>query len=512
MSSPLRDPSLTVLERDVQLSQSVLWRMQREYYAARGVRVWTEDAVPQYITNNPFIAEIYARIVLDFMKDCGAKPLRILELGAGTGKFAFLFLRRLRDLLRASGIAPSAVRYCLTDCSEPLLQTWRANEHLAGLVADGILEFELLQVGEESKLRFIAESPPGPLVVIANYVLDSLAQDAFVVKDGELFDALVTTRSPAPEASLAQLQISFQDLKAGARRYPDPVWNNILESYRATLAAATLTFPTQALRTLADLAARSDGNFLALVADKGFAYEEDLALAQGPPALEFHASGCFSLMVNLDAIARHFEATGGKALLPDKYSALSVCAFLRGAPGLQFSNTEDAYRDAQRAIGPDDVFTLFAWLNAHMEEMSVAQILAALRLTRWDPIAMLRLFPVLAPQVQSVVAERRDLRNAVLRTWENHYPVGPGENALAFQCGVILLGLRFYEEAETMFRVSQRVLGTSAATSYNLGLCATGLGRPGDALTLMADACSLDPAFEPAQAARRRLEEGARQG
>src|SRR5205807_891944 len=155
----------------------------------------------------------------------------------------------------------------------------------------------------------------------------------------------------------------------------------------------------------------------------------------------------------------------------------------------EFPETKKTYKEIQEAFGPDDLFTLFAWLNAHMEEMSVTQILAALCLTRWDPMALMRFFPVLARQLRSVSAERQDLRNAVMRTWANHYPVNAADNALAFQCGVILLELRFYEEAMAMFRNSEQIFGRSAATSYNLGLCAIGLGHTSEALALMVQAC-----------------------
>src|ERR1700740_2950565 len=59
-----------VLEKDVPLSSSLIWRLQREFYAQRGLKAWTEDQVPSYITNNPFIAEIYAEIVGGFLSDC----------------------------------------------------------------------------------------------------------------------------------------------------------------------------------------------------------------------------------------------------------------------------------------------------------------------------------------------------------------------------------------------------------------------------------------------------------
>src|SRR5437763_4078869 len=90
-----------LLEQDVPLSRSLIWRLQRDFYEQRGLKVWTEDRVPEYITNNPFIAEMYARIVSNFLAECAQqvrivskdRPLRILELGAGHGKFCYLFLR-----------------------------------------------------------------------------------------------------------------------------------------------------------------------------------------------------------------------------------------------------------------------------------------------------------------------------------------------------------------------------------------------------------------------------------
>lgn len=500
------------LETNVPLSQSLIWRLQREFYQQRGLKVWTEDRIPEYITNNPFIAEMYARLVFKFLADCmeqeqpvsTERPLRILELGAGHGKFCYLFLKQF---LRLFPDAP--VRYCMTDCSESSLEGWRKNPFLADLLRSGVLELELLQAGEKPPDAVASKLSGGPLVVIASYVFDSLPQDAFLVQDDRLFEMLVTAEAKGDKTQLADLQLSYRNADVPAGRYADATWNQILEEYRTRLGAATVLFPSEALKTLQELSALSDGRMLALVADKGFAHEEDLRFSQGPPALEFHGSGCFSQMVNLDAIGKYFRAKGGEALLPEKHLAsLSICGFLQCRTGDDFSGTKEAFAAAREAFGPDDLFTLFAWLNAHMDEMSVAQILAALRLTRWDSIALMRMFPVLVRHLRSVSAERHDLRNAMMNIWANHYPVDPGENVLAFQCGVVLLELRFFEDALEMFRKSEQAAGPSAPTSYNLGLCAMGMGRKSEALQFMIQACELDAGFEPARLSRARLEAG----
>lgn len=506
------------LENGVALSDSLIWRRQREYYEKRGLETWSTDNLPQFITNNPFIAEIYAKVVFGFVCDCmgssGSQtsgssqpmPVRILELGAGTGKLAYLLLRHLEPLLRAKGIPAEMVRYRMTDCSENVVKSWRRSSYLAEFVDRGMLDFAVFDAcpAGASPTPTDVGKDCGPLVVIANYVFDSLPQDAFAIQKGQLLESLLSIDGQESGTDhawkpLSQLRLRFQNEPASPDRYPDANWNLVLEQYRR-LPDATVLFPSVALRVLKQLRTESDGRMLALVADKGYTQEDVLGLTQGPPAFEWHGPECFSLMVNFDAIAKYFRATGGLALLPEKHSSnLHICAFLRGQPVEDYLLTCDAYQECQSQAGPDDLFVLLAWLNAHMEEMSVTQILAALRLTRWDPIAFIRLFPVLGRQVRNVVAEREDVLSAVQRTWANHFPVNARENVLTFDCGVILLELRFFKEAMAMFRTSQKVLGPSATTSYNLGLCAMGMQRSQEALAFMKEACELDPSFEAAR-------------
>src|SRR5579859_7108615 len=463
-----------VLESAVPLSQSLIWRLQSDYYAQRGLKAWTEDLVPSYITNNPFIAEIYAGIVAGFLDDClrdggspisPENPLQILELGAGTGKFAYLFLRKFVPLLSQRNLAPQNVRYSITDCSEELLAYWRRNPYLGEFANLGVLEFKLLRAGGEGLSP--AKSSRAPLVLIANYVFDSLPQDAFVIKDGQISEAVITTASQhhggSAEEALSQLQISYKNVSVAPSRYPEQSWNEILELYRTHLSAATILFPSHALKILQDLRTLASGRLLVLAGDKGYAHEDVLSLSQGPPTLEFHAANCFSQMVNFDAIGKYFKAIGGVALLPDKhFGSLSICGFLVGQPGDQFPSTQIAYRETQQAFGPDDLFTLMAGPNAYLDGMSIPQTLALLRLGCWDPITLNRLFPAIARQIRNISGERHDLRDAVIRTFANHYPVHPGENVIAFYCGVILLELQFYDDALSMFKTSQQILGQSA--------------------------------------------------
>lgn len=293
-----------------------------------------------------------------------------------------------------------------------------------------------------------------------------------------------------------------------ANRYKDPTWNRILDMYRAEIPSATVLFPVQVLRTLQAIRALSGSALLVLASDKGYLRTENMSQSPDEPKFEFHSANCFSAMVNFDAIARYFQVAGGTALLPAKHdSTLHTCAFLEGIPTGQFPTLARMYSELGTALGPDDLFGLLGWLNAHMEELTVSQALSVLRLTRWDPVTFLRLFPIFARQIRNVGAGREDLREAIALTWENQFPVTSTDHVLAFYCGVLLLELRFFNEAYAMFKGSQLALGPSAATSYNLGLCSIGLDRSSEALGFMVDACQLDCTFEPAKLARRKLEE-----
>ena len=512
-SSPQRGPR--ILEQGVPFSRSIIWRLQRDFYLKHGLNAWTEDMVPSYITSNPLIAEMYAAIIVGFLSDClgskqagrtplsAEKPLRIVELGAGSGKFACLLLRKLTALLHEKRMDAQLVRYVMTDCGDKVLDAWRSNQYLREFSDQGVLDFLILRADQENPMGPDGKNQAGPLVIISNYVFDSLPQDAFAISKGEIAEMLVTTSGDGE--AISSLALSFKNAPVPAQRYSEPSWNQILEHYRNNIAEATILFPCVALQIMEQMRQLSDGRMLVLAADKGFAYQEELTFSRGAPSLEFHSRNCFSQQVNFDAIAKYFAAKGGHALLPDKrFSSLSICGFLLGGSD-EFDATSAAYHSAQAQIGPDDLFALLAWLNAHMEEMNVAQILAMLRLTRWDPTALLRVFPVLARQLGTAGAERNDLHQAVMRVWENRFPVTAADNALAFDCGVILLELGYQAEALATLQESELMLGRSAATSYNLGLCAAGLGRAAEARRYMEEALTQDAGFEAAKKALQKL-------
>src|SRR5256885_14636357 len=126
---------LFVLERRQHFSRSLIWQLQNQYFAARGVAAWSLGEGPHYITSNPTIANSYAEMVLAFWRDRNRlapndqpdEPQYICELGAGSGRFAFHFLQRLADLCAQAGVPARSFCYLLTDVAEGNLEFWRGH-------------------------------------------------------------------------------------------------------------------------------------------------------------------------------------------------------------------------------------------------------------------------------------------------------------------------------------------------------------------------------------------------
>jgi hypothetical protein len=75
-----------VVEAGRRLSESMLWRLQRDLYDAQGIHAWSRGNVPQSITTSPYIARAYAQIAVGYLRDVAAdvdrsQPVYIVELG-----------------------------------------------------------------------------------------------------------------------------------------------------------------------------------------------------------------------------------------------------------------------------------------------------------------------------------------------------------------------------------------------------------------------------------------------
>lgn len=527
-----------IVEAGVRLSQSVLWKLQRRYFDQQGIQAWSQNTVPHYITSNAFIAGDYARVVFGFLRDCYAvanspeapdfapldfsQPVYIIELGSGSGRFAFHFLKKLMSFYPRSVLKDVPFKFVMTDFTERNLDYWRAHPALQSFVEQGILDFARFDAEQSERLELdhsgdmlSAATIKNPVVVLANYFFDSIPQDAFYIEDGQLYESLITLTSPQADSDLNdpelsnRMEISYENYPAAAEYYGDQDVDRILRGYQQRLPATYLLFPCAALNCIRRLQHLSGGRLLMISADKGYIKEESL-IDRAEPGIAVH--GSFSMMVNYHAIAEYVQDQGGEVLqTAHRQFSLTVCAFLLGQHPAGYSETRMAFEAAIGKYGPDDFFTLKRGIEQNYEAFTLEQIIALLRLSGWDAVVFMDTFAILLDRVESATESlQQELHRAIGQIWDNYYYIGERRD-VAFSMGMLLYGMQDYAEALEYFQHSLRLYGPDASTLYNMAVCHTSLRQLDAARDCIDQTLALDPTFEAAKGMRIKIESKASQ-
>src|SRR5262249_13745848 len=109
----------------VRYDLSSLWKIHDAYFAARGGAAWSQGEIPSMATSSYAMARQQAKLLLALVKELEEQgalarnaEVGVLEVGAGSGRFAAMFLRALE---RGCGEAGKAlfprIRYTFTDYS-----------------------------------------------------------------------------------------------------------------------------------------------------------------------------------------------------------------------------------------------------------------------------------------------------------------------------------------------------------------------------------------------------------
>lgn len=518
-----------VLESGKRLSDSATWRLQRELFDRSGARAWNDGKVPFHITSNAYIAESYVALAVRFVHDCAAapagsplaldrtRPLYVVELGAGHGYFGYLFLCKLLELREAIPFAMPPVCYVLTDFTDSNVDAWLAHERLRPFLDAGLLDVARFDAERDAELHLRRSGVtlrPGaagnPLIVVANYVFDSLSHDVFRVVRGQLEEGLATLRLSAAPAGRDQGELleridvtyDYRPVADPATYYPgDASASRILGDYARRLGDTAFTFPLGGLRCVQRLAELSGGRMLMLTADKGHARELDL-LGLGNPSIAHHHS--VSMMVNYHALGELVVQRGGFMLSQEPRNAsLEICVLALSA-GQPLPETRLAFAQWMERIGPTDVYRIFDLLP--LDRMDIDQLLAVLRMAAWDPltfIAMARDFSRVA--ADAYLEQLARLRAALQRVWALHFPLANAKD-VAFEIGFVYYAMRRYREAAAFYQRSLALYGPHHTTLFNLGLCAFQQGKHDDALAWFDRALELDPNYAVARDWRVRVQ------
>lgn len=525
MPGPEETPRADVLiERGRRLSESLLWPLQRAFYEREGLAAWKPKAVPFYITSNAFTARAYARTVAGLLRDLAAAPatlfdraapVYLVELAAGSGQFACLFLRRLLELRDAiPALRGLDLRYVMTDFARSNVDAWPAHERLAPFFEQGLLDCARFDLESDRTLRLRSGTvlAPGalanPLIAVANYTFDSTAQDAFQVEDGFLHERLAAVYSTQQEpdrddpAMLPRLALRWESVPVAGRRFEDPLAERILERCRRSLPAASFLVPTGALRCVRALWDLTRGRLALLCGDKAVSRADELG---GAPRFYVHGGGCFSFQLNLHALALYFEEGGGRAFVGgSRDQRFKVGAFLGPLPGLRTDETALAFRDAQQEFSPADYYALVHGLRSTLTDAPLEVLLAQIRLGGHDYELVFSWRDVLAKHAPEAPAWlQAELAEALDRVWDEYFPT---QRDLAFEIARILLALKRPERALFFCGESLRLAGPHALTFLSAGYACVLLGRDGEALAWLEQSLALDGTNVAARNLRDQLE------
>ncbi len=512
---------LVAVEEPGPLSASIIWRLQRRFFEQEGVEAWRRGTVPHFITSNMFVARAYARVVCGFLADCAsdalddAQPFYAVELGSGSGRFAFHFLQAFVEERRLTRLEHVPFTLVMSDFADGTRGFWRAHPSLVPFVEAGLLDFARFDAERDQRLTLLERGEtlqPGslrnPLIAIANYFFDGVPQDAFAVERGRLFELAARALAPEPAPPHDRLALDSIILDYVKRAIKDdyyeiPDFDRILRDYGARLPDTCFDFPVAALGCCERLARLSNDRLLLLSADKGLAHESQLT-GLSPPVMAMH--GSFSMPVNYHAIGEYFRRRGGAALsAPQRADSLVVAAFLLGRPAEDFAATRRAFAAATE-FGPDEFFTVKRALESHAPTIPVSAMLALHRLSGGDPAVLSRLVPSLLARADTVSdRERGEVRDAILRASRLYYHLGERDD-LPFAFGRLLYELDFYDDAAELFERSLALYGEHPQTTFNLALCRQCAARYAEAAEWIRRTLELDPSHREAREVRAELD------
>uniref|UniRef100_K3WP22 Uncharacterized protein n=1 Tax=Globisporangium ultimum (strain ATCC 200006 / CBS 805.95 / DAOM BR144) TaxID=431595 RepID=K3WP22_GLOUD len=553
-------PERCELEGFTPFSKCHLWKLMMSFYDREGVESWAQGIVPHFITSNTFIAKRYSNVLRAYFRDVmrpgseypldPSEPFYIVELGTGSGKFSFYFLKALAEAERVLDFPLDKIKYVMTDFTEQNFNFWKTHPALAPFVKRGIVDFAIFDATKDTELHLTVSNDvlrphqlKNPLCIIANYLFDTLYHDLFQVEHGILKEGLISvgskkTQEPDPLDPDIIKRLSnlykYEQIDETFYGEENPHLNNILkwyhEYYDPESSGATVLVPIGALSAIERLSQLSSNRVVVISGDKGNS-NPDHFRGVCDPHIAVH--GSFSVMVNYHAIGIYFASRGGFALhSPQEEASLKVSMFvLPGEPArlqsaqdqLQqppptsmtelygddldrvcearsraFPNVSVAFEDEIVAFGPNDFFVMQKAIKEDTKAPSLKAVLALLKLSCWDPDVFYKFRDVLLDHSPACPPKlKKDVRHGIPLVWKNYYALDK-EKDIAFEIGRLYYGIHDYDSALAFYTRSMHEMGKHHVTSHNMGLCHYSKRQLDLAATCFEEAYALNSSYQKA--------------
>lgn len=482
------DPRL--IENPVRLSESKLWQIQRNYFATMGVNAWNKE-VPSYISSNAFIGHQYASLVIEFINDTRRnhpntqhETFYIAELGAGSGKFSFYFLKAFNELLALYDLMDQKFCYVITDIVEKNLAFCEKNPSLSPYLEKQQLDFAILNIENDQDFFLRKRQQPysalrtkTPLIVIANYTFDCVKHDLFAMTAGKFQERKMGIRSRYKHFDienakhLNELRFDYQDYDISLEHYyQNPYLNEILQDFAVKLqnVDTQVTFPVGAMHFLDVLQDLTANNYFIIVGDKGFSKLEKLMLLENKPHMAY--DGCYAFYLNFPCLAEYQKKLGGHYLLTDKDNSFKICLLSQGASFDELKNTRAFYKGRLERLGADEYCYVYDEYVINSYRFGVLSMLSMLRISYSDPDAyaaihdrILALLPICdRALLDEVILELNKVR-------QNIYQINQGEDVFNY-LGIFYQSIGQDDIAIELYSQSMALYDTLPASHHNIAL------------------------------------------
>jgi hypothetical protein len=473
-------------------SESILWKLQKTAYAEFGITAWSEKGVPFYLTSHALTAHKYASLAIAYIQDCLsenaktpidlAQKLYFFDLGAGSGRFAFLFLKQFFAGLNLLGLEKLKICYVMTDIVKTNIDFWRSHPLLQEWIQAGQLDFAFFEHNQKNSLELLVSNTKliecnNPAILIANYFFDTVPQDYFRCEEGRLYEGLLTLKVPASRvkgdpkvidpAWIPSLTCYYTyEHKNASCYYPNTLCNSILEEYCKAFNASFL-FPSGSIEAIDYFSKLTNQRLLLLGCDQGFSSPEQIK-GYEEPHLAKH--GSFSMSVSYHALGRYFTLLGGTAFLTQQSDTrFAVITAVLGGNKNSFKLTHYSFVNNMEAFEPFDYWKI-SDLKEH--KISFETLMSLLKLGYWDPPTFNEFYLNLTEQIPNLTKPQSDeLAKSIDLVWENFYPVGPLEGDFVMNLGVLLFLMNRFKDALKYFQRAQKISGGNELLARNIAAC-----------------------------------------
>jgi len=478
------------------------------------------------------------------MKLDPTEPLYIIELGAGSGKFSYFMLKALEEMQATCDFPLNKIVFVMTDFTDKNFSFWKSHPALKKYFESGQLDAGIFDAVEDNKINLwrsgkvlSAGSCKNPVVIVANYLFDTLYHDIFQIDNGVLKEGLISVGSkhseepdPLDPEIIQRLENQYRYVDIDPAYYLEEegdekeirrVLKWYLEYFKDNVRGASVLLPIGALRALRRLSFFSNGRALVISGDKGNNSPEQFSGLMDP---HIAVHGSFSLMVNYHAVGAWFTNKGGFALHnPQEEASLKVSTFVLSPPGTFDSKDEDsdymgenlnnldlaraahfphltqAFHDWVDLFGPNDFFVLQKSLKEDLTNPPLRTVVAMLKLGDWDPDVFFKFRDTILMHAPTCGQKlRNDLCRGIPRVWANYYILDTDKD-IAFEIGRFYYGIKDYENALFFYKESTSTVGEHHVTYHNQGLCHYSLKKLPIALEMFRKALSMCPEYEKAR-------------